>query len=238
MTVTGAVGQQMQEKSAEELVTALSAKDPVAPAAAQSEASNDQAAALVQKIERKASEADTDADHVTGITAFVGQPSKLKVASAVSWPKGSMDRRAKPAAARPEQRVAVLEPQERQQLAKLVDARELPAVDMVIEFDYNSANLTQKAMPTLNKLGKVLTDGRLAGSTFVIAGHTDSVGSQKFNQKLSLRRARTVRTFLKDRYGIAGKRMVVVGYGEERLKNTSNPRAGENRRVEFVNLIR
>ncbi|MCP4932967.1 MAG: OmpA family protein [bacterium] len=72
----------------------------------------------------------------------------------------------------------------------------------------------------------------------MIAGHTDSVGSSKYNMGLSSQRAMAVLDFLKSHFKIADKRLVVVGYGEERLKNSADSMAAENRRVEFITLVR
>jgi flagellar motor protein MotB len=44
-----------------------------------------------------------------------------------------------------------------------------------------------------------------------------------------------VKQFLSDKYGIEASRLVTVGYGATNLKNSENPLAGENRRVQIVN---
>src|SRR5206468_3441982 len=68
-------------------------------------------------------------------------------------------------------------------------AQEKPNIDLEITFDYNSANISKTAMPQVDALGKALTDPSMKGSTFVVAGHTDAVGGDPFNQDLSERRA-------------------------------------------------
>ena len=75
-------------------------------------------------------------------------------------------------------------------------------------------------------------------SRFTVEGHTDSVGSNSLNQKLSEERANSVRDFLINE-GIDASRLEAVGYGEERPIATNNTRAGrtQNRRVE-INLIK
>jgi flagellar motor protein MotB len=45
-----------------------------------------------------------------------------------------------------------------------------------------------------------------------------------------------VKQFLKDKYGIDASRLVTVGYGKTQLKNSSDPLAAENRRVQLVNM--
>jgi outer membrane protein OmpA-like peptidoglycan-associated protein len=123
---------------------------------------------------------------------------------------------------------------EREQIATI--AQEKPSIDLEITFDYNSANLSQKAMPAVAALGKALTNPELKGTTFVLAGHTDAKGGDAYNQDLSERRADTLKKYLMEKYGIAAADLVTVGYGKTKLKNASDPAADENRRVQVVNM--
>lgn len=123
---------------------------------------------------------------------------------------------------------------ERAQIAAM--ATEKPNIDLEITFDYNSANLSPKAMPAVTALGKALTNPDLKGTTFVLAGHTDAAGGESYNQDLSERRADTLKKHLMEKYGIAAGDLVTVGYGEAKLKNTADPNAAENRRVQVVNM--
>lgn len=123
---------------------------------------------------------------------------------------------------------------EREQIAAI--AKERPSIDIEITFEYNSANIGQKALPAVTALGKALTNPELKGATFVLAGHTDAKGSDDYNQDLSERRAESLKKYLMENYGIAAADLVTVGYGETKLKNTSDPAAGENRRVQIVNM--
>ena len=123
---------------------------------------------------------------------------------------------------------------EREQIAAI--AKERPSIDIEITFEYNSANIGQKALPAVTALGKALTNPELKGATFVLAGHTDAKGSDDYNQDLSERRAESLKKHLMENYGIAAADLVTVGYGETKLKNTRDPAAGENRRVQIVNM--
>ena len=76
----------------------------------------------------------------------------------------------------------------------------------------------------------------LKGSTFVVAGHTDAVGSEPYNQELSERRADTIKRFLTEKYGINGADLVTVGYGESKPKDANAPVDPANRRVQVVNM--
>jgi outer membrane protein OmpA-like peptidoglycan-associated protein len=70
----------------------------------------------------------------------------------------------------------------------------------------------------------------------VIEGHTDSAGSEEYNQGLSERRANAVRDDLVNEHDIDADRVSTVGYGESRPVDTNNTEAGRanNRRIEAV----
>lgn len=123
---------------------------------------------------------------------------------------------------------------EREQIAAI--ATDKPNIDLEITFDYNSANLSPKALPAVAALGKALTNPDLKGTTFVLAGHTDAAGGESYNQDLSERRADTLKKHLMDKYGIAAADLVTVGYGKAKLKNAADPNGSENRRVQVVNM--
>jgi outer membrane protein OmpA-like peptidoglycan-associated protein len=123
---------------------------------------------------------------------------------------------------------------ERQQIATV--AQERPRIDLEIKFDYNSATIAKGALADMDNLGKALADPALKGSTFVLAGHTDAVGGEEYNQDLSSRRADSVKRYLADKFNLAPDHLVTAGYGKTRLKNKDNPKAPENRRVEVVNM--
>ena len=123
---------------------------------------------------------------------------------------------------------------ERQKVATLT--KEKPSIDLTINFDYNSANISGQAQSTVNELGKALADPQLKGSVFLVAGHTDAKGGDDYNQKLSERRAEAIKRFLTEKFGVQAENLVTVGYGETQLKNTSDPNADENRRVQVVNM--
>lgn len=115
-------------------------------------------------------------------------------------------------------------------------AKSKPSIDLEVYFDYNSSEISSAAEPDLRTLGKALTNPELRGSVFLIAGHTDGKGGADFNQRLSERRAASVKKFLQDNYDIPDDSLVAAGYGREQLKNRDDPYASENRRVQIVNL--
>jgi outer membrane protein OmpA-like peptidoglycan-associated protein len=115
-------------------------------------------------------------------------------------------------------------------------AKERPSIDLEIYFDYNSAEIANKAVPDLMNLGRALTNPALQGGVFLLSGHTDAKGGPEYNQGLSERRAQSVKTFLMKNFRIAGENLVAAGYGKDQLKNPANPFAPENRRVQVTNL--
>jgi len=123
---------------------------------------------------------------------------------------------------------------EREQIASIASTK--PNIDLEINFDYNSAEISKASLPAAQELGKALSNPSLKGSTFVVAGHTDGIGSESFNQELSERRADTIKSFLVQKYGINGADLVTVGYGKTKLKDAQNPADPLNRRVQVVNM--
>ena len=123
---------------------------------------------------------------------------------------------------------------EREEIATIVQDK--PKIDLEINFDYNSADISAKSLPSVQALGRALTNQDLKGSTFVVAGHTDAAGGEDYNQGLSERRADAIKRYLVDKYGINGTDLVTVGYGKSKLKDPSHPMADINRRVQVVNV--
>ena len=115
-------------------------------------------------------------------------------------------------------------------------AKEKPAIDIDIPFEYKSAVIGVTAIPSLISLGKALQSVDLKTSKFLIAGHTDAYGGEQYNLDLSVRRAGAVRDFLIKEFGVEGLRLLEVGYGKEKPKNIADPFSAENRRVQIVNL--
>ncbi len=123
---------------------------------------------------------------------------------------------------------------ERDEIATI--AKDKPNIDLEINFDYNSAAISKRSLSSVQALGQALANPELKGSTFIVAGYTDAVGSEPFNQDLSERRADSIKRHLTDKFGIAGTDLVTVGYGKTRLKDPIHPTAEVNRRVQVVNM--
>jgi outer membrane protein OmpA-like peptidoglycan-associated protein len=100
-------------------------------------------------------------------------------------------------------------------------------------FGFDKSGLSSDAKMNLDKLVTVLNS--YADTDIEIQGHTDSKGSEAYNQDLSVKRTRTVSYYLTDK-GISSDRLTVKGFGESLPKyenDTENGRA-QNRRVEFL----
>ncbi|MFC6978995.1 OmpA family protein [Microbulbifer taiwanensis] len=101
-----------------------------------------------------------------------------------------------------------------------------------IHFEFNSATLTPAAQNALLRVVRSLRNQ--PGSEVEIAGHTDSLGNDNYNLKLSQSRANSVRAFL-IRNGINAGRLSANGYGEQQpvASNATDSGRAQNRRVEM-----
>jgi outer membrane protein OmpA-like peptidoglycan-associated protein len=119
---------------------------------------------------------------------------------------------------------------------KRAERSQAPSIDLEVFFEYKSTEITPKAAAALTPLGRALSDARLSGDAFLIAGHTDAKGGDEYNLELSKKRAEAVRQYLIATFSIDGARLVATGLGSKHLKNAKEPLAAENRRVQIVNL--
>jgi outer membrane protein OmpA-like peptidoglycan-associated protein len=105
------------------------------------------------------------------------------------------------------------------------------SVDMLVNFDLNSADLTPDTKAKLVQFAKALRDNRLSAQKFAIEGYTDASGSSTYNKELSQRRAQSVMAFLVAN-GIDASRLNAVGFGKTHPR-AANPYDPSNRRVEM-----
>jgi outer membrane protein OmpA-like peptidoglycan-associated protein len=105
--------------------------------------------------------------------------------------------------------------------------------DSDVLFAVDSAAVSSSSRATLEQMASVLTE--FNKTAVVVQGHTDSTGSEEYNQDLSVLRARSVRTYLTGR-GIASERMTAIGYGESSpvADNGSERGRALNRRVDVL----
>ena len=106
-----------------------------------------------------------------------------------------------------------------------------------IYFDFDSSNIKPESYSILDSIVAMFLED--ADVRIQIAGHTDSDGSNDYNQSLSERRAQSVYSYLVD-HGVSAGRLTTVGYGESQpvVPNTSDANKAQNRRIEFTVLGR
>jgi len=102
-----------------------------------------------------------------------------------------------------------------------------------VNFDFNSANLTTLAKTNLDKLVTVLQNN--PDTNINIYGHTDSIGSDAVNLRISAQRAAAVKNYFVAN-GISASRMFTEGLGKSSPIASNDTDAGraKNRRVEFA----
>jgi len=105
-------------------------------------------------------------------------------------------------------------------------------VNLLIEFDTNKAVIKPAYYPNLDAVGEFMQ--KYPTIDITVEGHTDNVGSNAYNQKLSQRRAAAVKKYIVDKFGIDAKRIKAVGYGETKPVDTNKTTEGRyhNRRVQ------
>ena len=102
-----------------------------------------------------------------------------------------------------------------------------------VTFATNSSDLNPAFFNVLNSVGKVLA--KYEKTVVEVAGHTDSTGSDAYNQGLSERRANAVSSYLRGQ-GVIDQRLITLGMGESRPIADNGTDAGRqaNRRVEIT----
>jgi outer membrane protein OmpA-like peptidoglycan-associated protein len=112
------------------------------------------------------------------------------------------------------------------------EVREKPNVDLVINFEFNSAKLLTESKPLLDNLAKAIKSDQLRNLSFVVEGHTDIKGTPAYNLKLSDQRASSVVQYLTNQ-GVEKNRLKAIGKGSSELLIPDQPEAAENRRVKI-----
>lgn len=103
-----------------------------------------------------------------------------------------------------------------------------------ITFDFDKATIRPSSEPTLKEAGNVMQ--KFEAVKVRIEGHTDHIGTDAYNQNLSERRAKAVKGYLVNNYGIDPGRIDTVGFGESKpiADNKTDEGRAQNRRIEFV----
>ncbi len=114
-------------------------------------------------------------------------------------------------------------------------SREKILVSMRINFDFDKANIRREEFPTLHQVAEILNT--YPEAQVQLSGHTDWIGTELYNIRLSQRRIDSVMAYLIKKEGIPREKFYMpVGYGESRpiADNTTDQGRFRNRRVEFL----
>ncbi|WP_301359926.1 OmpA family protein [Stutzerimonas nitrititolerans] len=145
------------------------------------------------------------------------------VAAAYCWANGTE-----------EQTVAVVETVEPIPTAEVEPepVAEAVRVELDVKFDFDRAEVKSGSYDDIRNLADFMKE--YGQTSTVVEGHTDSVGTDAYNQRLSERRANAVRDVLVNQHGLDSRRIEAVGYGESRpvADNATEEGRAINRRVE------
>ncbi len=111
-----------------------------------------------------------------------------------------------------------------------------------ILFEFNKSTLTSEARAKVRDIAEILDRPRVAERAVSIEGHTDAIGSEEYNQRLSERRAEAVASTLKSGGGVSSDRLRTRGFGKkypiasnQNSDGSDNPAGrAKNRRVEVI----
>lgn len=105
-------------------------------------------------------------------------------------------------------------------------------VELDVKFDFDKSQVKEESYSDIKNLADFMK--QYPQTSTVVEGHTDSIGTDVYNQGLSERRANAVRDVLVNQYGVEGERVNAVGYGESRpvADNATDAGRAINRRVE------
>jgi OOP family OmpA-OmpF porin len=105
-------------------------------------------------------------------------------------------------------------------------------VELDVKFDFDKAQVKEESYGDIKNLADFMNQYPQTSTT--VEGHTDSVGTDTYNQQLSEKRASAVREVLVNQYGVEGQRVNAAGYGETQpvADNATESGRAINRRVE------
>lgn len=127
-----------------------------------------------------------------------------------------------------------------QEAGKLAEGKflyETVLTDDKVKFGFDTSDLSPEAQAALDQFAEQLKSQN-KNVYIEIQGHTDNVGSEKYNEELGLLRAEAVRRYLNQKHGFPLHRINVISYGETASVADNNTREGraQNRRVALVVL--
>jgi outer membrane protein OmpA-like peptidoglycan-associated protein len=110
-----------------------------------------------------------------------------------------------------------------------------PRLPTRIEFEFDSDRLTEASMRDLDVFGEAMVES-LKDRKVTLEGHTDAVGTDRYNLGLSVRRAAAARRYLVQSFGLRPVQLEATGRGKADPIATNDTEAGrsQNRRVDFI----
>jgi outer membrane protein OmpA-like peptidoglycan-associated protein len=199
----------------------------------------DEARAAAEQERLRAEQARTEAEQAAAKAAQEKAAADAAKAAALAQQQAAMADadRARAAAQKAEAEKTELRERLRQQLNTILETRETQRGLIVnisdVLFDFNKYTLKPGAREKLAKVAGILL--AYPGLNIQLEGHTDSIGSDEYNQKLSEQRAGSVRDYLTSQ-GVPQNTMTAVGLGKADPVASNSDAAGrqKNRRVEMV----
>lgn len=112
--------------------------------------------------------------------------------------------------------------------------QERVTIDLTVEFDTAKYVVKEKYNDDIKRVADFMKE--FTDTSATIEGHTDNVGKEAYNQKLSENRANSVRQYLIEKFGIDGSRLNPAGYGYSKPIASNDTKEGrqKNRRVVVV----
>jgi OmpA-OmpF porin, OOP family len=109
------------------------------------------------------------------------------------------------------------------------------SITLLVEFDFDKAAVRPQYHNDIEKVANFLK--AYPSTSGVLEGHTDSVGTEEYNMKLSKRRAESVKKYLVEKFGIAADRLSTEAYGESEPVASNDTNAGRQRNRRVVTNI-
>lgn len=164
------------------------------------------------------------------------------LAAVVFLPQGAAAQGQMPSAAQIQRRLEVgpaqpVRPQDRVTVREFLRRptlrRRAPSIDIqAINFAFDSARIPRSQYGKVGAIAEALHRlRRRRGTVVLLEGHTDAVGSFGYNQRLSERRAASLKGVLVREFGVPARMLETVGYGEEYLLVPTPHENWRNRRV-------
>ena len=103
-----------------------------------------------------------------------------------------------------------------------------------MEFDFNKSFIKEEYHNDIKKVADFMKEH--PDTKIVIKGHTDSIGKKSYNMRLSRARAKSLRQYMINKFGIDGSRIATIGYGPNKPIASNDTEEGrqKNRSAEAV----